>query len=49
VDEGTFNINVDTDTVSFTANAVPEPATYGLFSGIGLLMLALRRQLGKVA
>jgi hypothetical protein len=49
VDEGTFNINVDTDTISFTAAAVPEPATYGLFSGVGLLMLALRRQLGKVA
>jgi hypothetical protein len=46
VDEGTFNINANDDTVTFSVAAVPEPATYGLLSGAGLLVLGLRRQIG---
>ena len=47
VDEGTLTINANDDTVTFsTPSAVPEPATYGLLSGAGLLVLGLRRQLG---
>jgi hypothetical protein len=47
VDEGTLNINTVNDTVTFsTPTAVPEPATYGLLSGAGLLVLGLRRQIG---
>jgi len=46
VDEGTFTINTTSDSVIFsTPSAVPEPATYGLLSGAGLLVLGLRRQL----
>ena len=42
---GTFDINVNSDTVSFTGvDAVPEPATYGLLAASGLLIVALRRQ-----
>lgn len=43
---GTFTINANTDTVSFTGadvSAVPEPSTYGLLAGAGLLVVALRR------
>jgi hypothetical protein len=46
VDEGTIDINLNTDTVSFTAVAVPEPRTYGFVAGAGLLFVALRRQSG---
>jgi hypothetical protein len=45
-DIGTFTINANTDTVSFTGadvSAVPEPSTYGLLAGAGLLVVALRR------
>jgi hypothetical protein len=45
VDEGTFNIDVQSDTVTFTTTAVPEPGTYGLLAGFGLLALGLRHQL----
>jgi hypothetical protein len=42
---GTFDINVNTDSVTFTGvDAVPEPATYGLLAASGLLIVSLRRQ-----
>ena len=46
---GTLTINANTDTVSFTgaSAAVPEPATYGLISGAGMLLLGLRRQFAR--
>jgi hypothetical protein len=45
VDDGTIAINLNNDTVEFTSvAAVPEPSTFGLFAGAGLLAVALRRQ-----
>jgi hypothetical protein len=49
---GSFDINTTTDTISFTGadvSAVPEPATYGLISGAGMLLLGLRRQFSRKA
>jgi len=46
VDIGTININPTTDSVTFpgaNVSAVPEPSTYGLLAGAGLLVVALRR------
>ena len=46
-DEGTLTIDANNDTVSF-AVPVPEPSTYGMLAGAGLLVVALRRQfMGK--
>ena len=44
--EGYFTFQTDGE-VDFTAapSAVPEPATYGMFAGIGLAAVALRRQI----
>ncbi|HEX3624648.1 MAG TPA: PEP-CTERM sorting domain-containing protein [Verrucomicrobiae bacterium] len=46
---GYFTLDAATDTLTFTgadvATAVPEPATYGILAGVGMLLLALRRQL----
>jgi PEP-CTERM motif-containing protein len=46
---GYFSFDAADDIISFTsvnaAVAVPEPATYGVLAGAGLLVLALRRQL----
>lgn len=43
--EGYLTFNYGNDSLTFTpATAVPEPATYGLFAGAGLLVLSLRRQ-----
>jgi len=44
VDEGHFTLGSD-GSLSFTGAVVPEPSTYGLLGGIGLLALSLRRQL----
>lgn len=43
---GTLTVNLNNDTWSFQgANAsVPEPATYGLLAGAGLLVIGLRNQ-----
>lgn len=47
VNEGTFNINLNTDTVTFSTAAVPEPSTYGLMAGVGLLGVLFRNQIGR--
>ncbi len=51
---GTFTVDANNgvDTISYEGvdAAVPEPATYGIFGGMGVLLLGLRRQLtGKLA
>ena len=40
---GTFTLDSG-GVVTFTAAAVPEPSTYGLLAGAGLLVICLRRQ-----
>jgi hypothetical protein len=42
---GTFNFNEANGDITYNASAVPEPSTYGMLAGFGLLALALRRQL----
>jgi len=46
--EGTFTLGSDGSFV-YNAVAVPEPATFGLLGGFGLLLLALRRQFARKA
>jgi hypothetical protein len=45
-----FNTVTDTMTATYDEVAVPEPTTYGILGGMGVLLLGLRRQLtGKLA
>jgi hypothetical protein len=47
---GDFTINATTGDAMWNGanSAVPEPATYGLLAGAGLLVLSLRRQISRV-
>jgi hypothetical protein len=49
--EGTFTLDVSgaTPTLTFATVSVPEPTTYGIAAGLGLLVLSLRRQFSKKA
>jgi len=48
VDDGTLNINVNSDTISFTASPVPEPTDISLLgAGTGLLLIALRHKIKR--
>ncbi|MGC9944625.1 MAG: PEP-CTERM sorting domain-containing protein [Verrucomicrobiota bacterium] len=43
---GTLTINLNTDSITYAGiSAVPEPSTYGLLAGFGLLVVAVRRQM----
>jgi len=50
---GYFTLDAPTGSLTFTGadvTAVPEPATYGILAGMGMLILALRREVrGKTA
>ena len=46
---GTFSLDASGNLTFTGAAAVPEPATYGLIGGLGLLALSLRRQLRQNA
>lgn len=48
-DLGTLNVNLNNGTWSFDGSsvAVPEPSTYGLIAGAGLLLVGVRRQFAK--
>ena len=49
---GTFSVDANSnpsldanaDTITFTGTAVPEPASFGILAGAGLLIMSLRRQ-----
>jgi hypothetical protein len=43
---GTLTIDMNAQTITYIGTAVPEPSTYGLLAGAGLLVVALRRQVG---
>lgn len=45
--DGTFTLNQANDTLTFNAVSVPEPATFGLLAGAGLLIVSLRNKLGR--
>lgn len=47
VDEGTVTIDLSGQEAVYSFAPVPEPATYGVLAGAGLLALALRRQLSR--
>lgn len=43
-DLGTLTLDLNAGTVTFAAAPVPEPSTYGLLAGAGLLLVSIRRQ-----
>ena len=44
---GTFDVNANADTITFTGADVPEPNSLGLLGGAGLLILAFRNKLSR--
>jgi hypothetical protein len=45
--DGTFTLNTTSDVLTFNAVAVPEPTTYGLVAGAGLLIVSLRGKFSR--
>jgi hypothetical protein len=45
VEEGSFNINLNTGSVMFSVTPAPEPSTCSLLGGAGLLVLLFRRKI----
>ena len=45
--DGTFTFNASTDVLTYNVTAVPEPSTYGLLAGIGLLIVSLRSKFSR--
>lgn len=46
-EDGYFTLNTGTDVLTFNTVAVPEPTTYGLLAGAGLLLVSLRNTFSR--
>jgi hypothetical protein len=45
--DGNFTLNTSTDVLTFNSVAVPEPTSYGLIAGAGLLIVSLRNKFSR--
>jgi hypothetical protein len=47
VKDGTFSLNASTEVLTYDSVAVPEPTSYGLIAGAGLLIVSLRNKFSR--